>query len=554
MTNRLWLQHYAPGVPANINPDEYPTLVDFLNVCLKKYRNEIAFECMGTKISYEKLDSLSTDFGAYLHMRGLEPGDKIALMMPNLLQYPIALYGSLKAGLVVVNTNPLYTKREMLYQFKDAGVKAVLILENFAHQLESILPQTDIKVVITTSVGERLGLLKGLATDFVIRHFKRMVPKYGIENAVSFNEALELGKKFSITAFDNKPEDVIILQYTGGTTGVSKGAMLTNRNIIANMMQIKAVLGAVLEERKEVALCPLPLYHIFAFTANCLGMMWFGGKNVLVVNPRDISSLLKEFSKNKITLVSGLNTLFNAMMNHSSFKESDFSHLKAVVSGGMALNKDVAERWEDLTGIRITEGYGLTETSPVACVDLMGKSARTGTIGFPVPSTDMKILDDNGNEVPQGVAGEIAIAGPQVMLGYYNKPEETQNVLKDGWLLTGDIGIMDEDGYFRILDRKKDMIIVSGFNVFPNEIEDVLMMHPKVMEAAVIGVEDGKSGEVVKAYIVKKDKSLKEAEILDHCKEFLTGYKIPKHIEFRDSLPKTPIGKILRRELKENNE
>lgn len=551
MTNRPWLRHYAPGVPANIDPDEFPTLIDFFNSCAEKYKSEIAFECMGAKLSYDKLDKLSTAFGSYLQMRGLEPGDKIALMMPNILQYPIALYGALKAGLIVVNTNPLYTQREMLYQFKDAGVKAILILENFAHNLEGILPDTEIKVIITTSIGELLGFAKGLITDFVIRYIKRLVPKYGIENTITFGEAIKLGRRFSIKSFENYPENVILLQYTGGTTGVSKGAMLTNRNMVSNMMQIKAVLGAVLEERKEVALCPLPLYHIFAFTCNCLGMMCFGGKNILVVNPKDINGLLKEFSKNKITLITGVNTLFNAMMNHKSFAQLDFSHLKAVVSGGMALNKDVAERWEALTGVRITEGYGLTETSPVACVDLFGKSAKIGTIGLPVPSTDVKIVDENGIEVPVGIEGEIAIKGPQVMLGYFNKPEETKKVLKDGWLYTGDIGTMDEDGYFRIIDRKKDMIIVSGFNVYPNEVEDVIMLHPKVLEVAVIGVPDINSGEAVKAFIVKKDSSLKETEIIEHCKKYITGYKVPKQIEFREALPKSTVGKILRRELKD---
>lgn len=548
---RPWLVQYPKGIPVNIDENRYSNLVDYFNEVLTQHGDKVAFESMGVGLTFKKLQEYSTHFAAYLHSRGLEPGDKIALMMPNCLQYPIAIIGALKAGLIVVNTNPLYTPREMLYQFDDSEVKAIVILENFAHNLEQIIKNTNIKVTIVTSLGELLGGIKGTVVNFVVKYVKRMVPKYQLQNVVNFQECLYQGQKFTIKPFDNRPNDVIIHQYTGGTTGVSKGAMLTNRNLIANMMQMKAWLEPSLRYGEEIALSPLPMYHIFAFTVNCLALIGLGAKIVLVTNAKDISSVIKEFKKQKITLFTGLNTLFNALMNHSDFKNADFSELRVTVSGGMALQKAIADRWESITGCRISEGYGMTESSPVLTVNILGKEARIGYIGLPVPSTDVKIVDDKGDEVPIGEAGELIAKGPQIMKGYYRKPEETAKTIKDGWLYTGDIGVMEADGYFKIVDRKKDMILVSGFNVYPNEIEDVLVTHPKVLEVAAIGVADEKSGECVKVFIVKRDNSLNEDEVMDFARENLTGYKCPKYIEFRKELPKTNVGKVLRKELRQ---
>ncbi|HRD06003.1 MAG TPA: AMP-binding protein [Saprospiraceae bacterium] len=547
---RVWLSSYPAGVPANIDDSSYQNLVQFFRENLENHGSKIAFENMGKGITYHDLQKMSDAFGAYLQSRGLVAGDKIALMMPNCLQYPIAIIGALKAGLIVVNTNPLYTPREMLYQFNDSDVKAIVILENFAHNLEQILGQTKISIVITTSLGEMLGAVKGAVINLVVRHIKKLVPKYNIANTVCFKDALNGGQKFTLQPLVSAPDDVIIHQYTGGTTGVSKGAMLTNRNMIANMLQMKTWMQTCLTEGNEVALAPLPMYHIFAFTVNCLAMVALGAKTVLVTNAKDIPSVIKEFDKNKITLFSGLNTLFNAMLNHPDFADKDFSQLKVTVAGGMALQKAVAERWEQVTGCRISEGYGMTESSPVLTVNILGKAARLGYIGLPVSSTDIKIVDDNGVEVPLGSPGELIAKGPQIMKGYYNKPDETTKTVKDGWLYTGDIAIMEPDGYFRIVDRKKDMILVSGFNVYPNEIEDVLVTHPKVLEAAAIGIPDEKSGESVKVFIVKRDASLTEEEVLEFARENLTGYKMPRVVEFRKELPKTNVGKILRRELR----
>ncbi|MBK7010946.1 MAG: AMP-binding protein [Saprospiraceae bacterium] len=547
---RVWVSSYPPGVPANIAHNAYQNLVQFFVETLDQHASKIAFESMGKGLSYTDLQKQSNYFAAYLQSRGLVAGDKIALMMPNCLQYPIAIIGALKAGLIVVNTNPLYTPREMQYQFSDSDVKAIVILENFAHNLEQILGHTKISIVITTSLGELLGPVKGTIVNLVVRHVKKMVPKYNIANTVCFKEALKGGQGFTVKPLDSKPDDVIIHQYTGGTTGVSKGAMLTNRNMIANMLQMKTWMETTLSDGNEVALSPLPMYHIFAFTVNCLALTALGAKTVLVTNAKDISSVIKEFEKNKITVFSGLNTLFNAMLNHPDFAGKDFSGLKVTVAGGMALQKAVAERWEGVTGCRISEGYGMTESSPVLTVNILGKNARLGYIGLPVSSTDIKIVDDNGVEVPLGTAGELIAKGPQIMKGYYNKDEETAKTVKDGWLYTGDIAIMEPDGYFKIVDRKKDMILVSGFNVYPNEIEDVLVTHPKILEAAAIGVQDDKSGESVKVFIVKRDPSLTEDEVYAFSRENLTGYKVPKAVEFRTELPKTNVGKILRRELR----
>ncbi len=548
-----WLQIYPAGVPANIDPSQYPLLIDMINESLEKYADQTAFIFMGKSMTFGEVDRLSTQFAAYLQSRGLEPGDRVALMMPNMLQYPIALFGCLRAGLILVNTNPLYTPREMKHQFIDSGAKAIIIAENFAANLQTIIAETEIKTVILTSVGEMLGL-KGLIVNFVVRNIRKMVPKYSLPNTVRFKEALRQGRKFTVKPFQAGPDDTIVLQYTGGTTGVSKGAMLTNRNLIANMMQIRAWLHPVLDANGVVALCPLPLYHIFAFTVNCLAFMSVGGRNILIVNARDIPGLIKEWRTHRPNIVTGVNTLFNALLNNPDFASLDFSNLKAAVGGGMAVQRAVAERWQKVTGCALTEGYGMTESSPVLTVNPVDSSMRLGTIGMPVPSTNLRIADEKGNLLPPGAEnpGEIQAFGPQIMKGYWQRPDATEEVLKDGWLSTGDIGFMHPDGFFQIVDRKKDMILVSGFNVYPNEVEDVLAMHPKVLESAALGVPDEKSGEVVKVFIVKRDPSLTVEEVIAHCRENMTGYKVPKQVEFRTELPKTNVGKILRRALRED--
>ncbi|NNE26238.1 MAG: AMP-binding protein [Saprospiraceae bacterium] len=549
--SRPWLKQYPSGIPANIDPDAYPTVIDYLSDRCKKYSSKKAFSSMGKEITYKQLETMSYNFGAYLHSRGLKPGDRIAIMMPNLLQYPVALFGAIKAGLIVVNTNPLYTAREMEHQFTDSGVKAIVILENFAANLEKILGNTQIDTIILTSIGEMLGA-KGTLVNFAVRNIKRMVPKFNLSNTVSFSEALSQGKKFKIMDFENNPDDVIVHQYTGGTTGVSKGAMLTNRNLVANMLQIRAFITPYLENEEQITvLSPLPLYHIFAFTVNCMAMLDLGALSVLVVNPKDLSTVVKEFKRYKLSGMTGVNTLYNALLNNEEFKNADWSNLRFIAAGGTALQKSVAEEWSKLTGQIISEGYGMTEASPVVTSNPHGKTIL-GTVGIPVPSTDLRIVDDNGNPLPIGQSGEIQVKGPQVMKGYYNKPEETASTITaDGWLNTGDVGVMDENGYLSIVDRKKDMIIVSGFNVYPNEIEDVVSAHPKVLESAAIGIPSEKSGECVKVFVVKKDKSLTKDELILYCRENLTGYKVPKEVEFKDELPKSNVGKILRRMLKE---
>ena len=555
MTKKMdkpWLQNYPPGVPANIAPDQYPRVVDALDECFQKYANLPAFVFMGKTLTFREIDELSRHFGAYLQSRGLEPGDRVALMMPNLMQYPIALFGCLRAGLILVNTNPLYTPREMRHQFVDSGAKAIIIVENFAANLQQVISETQIKTVILTSIGEMLGL-KGAIVNFVVRRVKKMVPKYSLSNTVCFNDAIKQGRKFTLKPLQTGPDDAVALQYTGGTTGVSKGAMLTNRNLVSNMLQIRAWLSPVLSEGSITALCPLPLYHIFAFTVNCLAFMNCGSRNILIVNARDLKALIKDWRKNPPHIVTGLNTLFNALLNHPDFASLDFSELKATVGGGMAVQRAVAERWQQVTGCGITEGWGLTESSPVLTVNPVGANARIGTIGMPVPSTDLRVADEQGNILPAGPenVGELQARGPQIMKGYWQRPDETAKTVKDGWLYTGDMGFMHPDGFFQIVDRKKDMILVSGFNVYPNEIEDVLAMHPKVLESCALGVPDEKSGEVVKVFIVKKDASLTEEEVIAHCRTNLTPYKVPKHIEFRTELPKTNVGKILRRSLRD---
>ena len=554
MNQRPWVKNYPPGIPANIDTTQYISLVDFLNDCFQRYKSLNAFECMGKKLTYAEVDSLSTQFGAYLHSRGMNPGEKIAIMMPNLLQYPIAVFGALKAGLIIVNTNPLYTPREMLFQFEDSQVKGIVILDNFCSNLESIIGKTHINTVIVTSIGELLGGIKGWVTDFVVKKIKRMVPKYHLLNTVNFSHALTEGKKFKLRNFQNGPSDVIVHQYTGGTTGVSKGAMLTNENLVANMLQIRSWMQNYLVEGKEITLSPLPMYHIFAFSVNCLAMFSYGAHTILVTNARDINTVIKEFKQNRISLMTGINTLFNALLNNEAFEKLDFSSLKITVGGGMAIQRVVAEKWKRVTGCPLTEGYGMTESSPLISVNPLDDTGKMGSIGLPVASTDIRIITDSGTMASFGEIGEIQCKGPQVMKGYFNQPTETATTIIDnGWLCTGDIGKMDADGFMYIVDRKKDMILVSGFNVFPNEIEDIVTMHPKVLEAAAIGVADEKSGEVVKLFIVARDKSLTKDEVITYCKTNLTGYKLPKYIEFRDELPKTNVGKILRRALKDEN-
>ena len=550
-TPQPWLSHYPSGIPAKIDADAYPTLISMVEEAMRRFSSRKAFTLMGKSVTYKEVDEMSTNFGAYLQSRGLEPGDRLAIMSPNLLQYPIALFGALKAGLKVVNTNPLYTPREMQHQFTDSDVKGILIAENFAANLEKVLPNTAIKVVITTSIGELLGI-KGKLVNFAVRNVKKMVPKYNLPNAVIFKDALAAGKKYQLQRYPGQPDDVIVHQYTGGTTGVSKGAMLTNRNLVSNTQQVKAWMDPTLGKDENLAiLCPLPLYHIFAFTCNCLVMMMYGAETVLIVNPRDISTIVDAFAKHEINAMTGVNTLFNALANSAEFAKADTSHLKLAFAGGMALQNAVADSFAKATGATVIEGYGMTESSPVATTNPFDGTHRPGTIGLPIPSTLMRVVDEQMQPLATGEVGELQIKGPQVMAGYYNRPDETaKSISSDGWLSTGDMATMDAEGFFKIVDRKKDMVLVSGFNVYPNEVEDVIASHPKVLEVGVIGIPDEKSGEAVKAVVVKKDKSLTEKELDSYCRENLTGYKRPRVYEFRDELPKSNVGKILRKDLR----
>lgn len=552
--SRPWLEQYPSGLPANIDTSKYPTLLSLVQEAMDKYKSDTAFINMDKKVSFAEADKLSSQLAAYLHSRGLKPGDRIAIMMPNLLQSPIAVIAALKAGLIIVNTNPLYTAREMEHQFIDSQVKAIIIADMFAANLQKILDKTEINTIILASIGEMIGGFKGALVDFVVKKVKKMVPKFDLPNTVKFKEALKQGKKFKINPFESGPEDVVFHQYTGGTTGVSKGAMLTNENMVANVLQIKHLMLTVLEENNEYILTPLPLYHIFALTVNLFGMMSLGETNVLVTNARDLPSVIKELKKYPISILTAVNTLFKALLNNKKFRELDFSSLKVAVGGGMAVQDVVANEWKEVTGVALSEGYGLTESSPVAAVNPLDGSARIGTIGLPVSSTYMRIVNEDLEPLAVGEVGEIQIKGPQVMKGYYQKPEETEKVIKDGWLLTGDIGLMQPDGYFQIVDRKKDMILVSGFNVYPNDIEEIVAAHPKVLEVAAIGIASEKSGEVVKIYVSKKDKSLTEKELIQYCRENLTNYKVPKAVEFIKEMPKTNVGKILRRALREMEE
>lgn len=550
--SRIWQKNYPVGVPSEINADEYTSIIEMVEESFKKFASKPAFYCMGKTLTYKDIDIQSRNFAAYLQSKGLKYGDRLAIMMPNLLQYPIAIFGALRAGVVLVNTNPLYTEREMEHQFKDSGATAILIAENYAFNLQNILSKTSIKTVIVTSIGEMLGL-KGYLVNFVVRKLKKLVPAYRIPGAVTMKEALSAGAAASFTKVSTTSGETIAIQYTGGTTGVSKGAMLTNRNLVANMLQVKGMMGNKLAEGAEVILTPLPMYHIYSFTVNCMMVTCIGGLNVLVVNPRDQKALMDDLRSHKFTMMTGVNTLFNALLNNPEFSKLDFSTWKIVSAGAMALQRPVYDRFLEQTGVCISEGYGMTEASPVVSTNPFDGTSRVGTIGLPLPSTDIRIYDVDKNQVVGvGERGEIQVKGPQVMAGYYNRPDETENSIIDGgWLRTGDIGIMDEDGFIQIVDRLKDMILVSGFNVYPNEIEEVLAGHPKILESAAIGVPDAGSGEAVKVFIVKKDASLTVEEVKEFCALNLTGYKKPKHVEFRDELPKTPVGKILRRMLRD---
>ncbi len=547
-----WLTHYPKGVAQEVDFTRYESINDLFDQTVHRFRDRDAFQNMGAAISFEDLDYLSADFASFLqNTAGLKKGDRVAIQMPNVLQYPIVLYGALRAGLVVVNTNPLYTEREMKYQFNDSGAKAIVILANCASHLEKILADTKIETVVVTEVGDMLGFPKSLLVNSVVKYVKKMVPAYNLPKAYTWYEALDLGASQRYRPEKCLHSDIAFLQYTGGTTGVSKGAMLTHRNVVANMMQIREWMLPRLVEGQETAILALPLYHIFSLTVNGLAIFSYGGTNLMVTNPRDIPGFIKTLRNNRFSIFPALNTLYNALMNHEDFKKIDFSQLKISVAGGMALQRAVAERWMNLTKTPLVEGYGLTETSPVASCNPVDGTDKVGTIGLPLPSTDMRLVDDAGKTVTEG-SGEICIKGPQVMKGYWNKPEETeQMMMADGWIRTGDIGVMDESGFFKIVDRKKDMIIVSGFNVYPNEIEEVVATHPKVLEVAAVGVPDPHSTEAVKVFVVAKDPSLTADEILAYCKESLTGYKLPKHVEFRKELPKTNVGKILRRELRD---
>lgn len=549
--DRVWLKRYPSGVPAEINADHYPSLLDIFEQSCAQYPEHTAFINMGKSISYRELDKQSTAFAAYLQTElGLKKGDAVAIMMPNLLQYPIALMGVLRAGCVVVNVNPLYTPRELEHQLNDSKAKTIIIVENFAHTLAAIESKVKLDHIILTKMGDRLGLLKGTVVNLVVKHIKKLVPAYTLSKVISFNSVLEKGTSSRYTNPELKGSDLAFLQYTGGTTGVSKGAMLTHRNMVANLEQVSGCLDKLLEKGAENVVTALPLYHIFALTANFFTFFKYGATNLLITNPRDMKGFVKELSKFHFTIFTGVNTLYNGLLNTPGFAQLNFSGLKASIGGGMAVQRPVAERWQKVTGTRLLEGYGLTECCPLVSVSPYDIDGYNGSIGLPAPSTDIKLVDDDGNEVPAGEPGEMLVKGPQVMLGYLNRPEETAKVLKDDWLYTGDIARMDEEGFFYIVDRKKDMILVSGFNVYPNEIEEVVAMHDKVLEVAAVGVPNESTGEAVKLFIVRKDNSLTEQEVIQHCRQHLTGYKVPKLVEFRTELPKTNVGKILRRELR----
>ena len=553
--DKTWLQSYPPGVPAEIDPDQYRSLVHLLEESFSKYADRKAYVCMDKFLTYGELDAYSKRLAAWLQSRGLAPGARVALMMPNVLQYPIALAAVLRAGYTVVNVNPLYTARELEHQITDSGSEAIIVLENFAHTVQKVMGKTPLRHVVVASMGEMLGGVKGMLVNFVVRNVKKMVPEFSLPNMVTFKEALAQGERMPFKPAELKVDDVAFLQYTGGTTGVSKGATLTHRNVIANVLQTEAWAEPCMKQaagEQVTIVCALPLYHIFALTACAMWGMRMGALNVLIVNPRDIPAFVKELAKYRVNMLPAVNTLYNALANNPDFAHLDFSALRMCNGGGMAVQKPVADKWRELTGVAIVEGYGLSETSPVATCNRADSTEFTGTIGLPVPSTDIAIIDDEGRYMATGEIGEIAIRGPQVMTGYWNRPDETAKVMTaDGFFRSGDVGFMDAGGYVKIVDRKKDMILVSGFNVYPNELEGVIAGHPGVLECAVVGVPDEHSGEAVKVFVVKKDPGLTAEQLMDYCKQQFTGYKRPKYIEFRDELPKTNVGKILRRALRD---
>lgn len=549
---KIWLASYPAGVPEFVNLDEYSSIGQLFEKSCEQYADRIAYINMGKGLTYRELNERSAEFAAYLQQElKLPQGTRIALMMPNCLQYPVAMFGALRAGYVVVNCNPLYTARELEHQLKDSGAEVIVVLENFCHTVQTVIAATPLRHVVVASLGDMLGI-KGMVVNFVVRHIKKMVPAWSIAGAVRFNDALEAGSNQALQPVNVELKHIAFLQYTGGTTGVAKGAMLTHRNIIANLQQACAWINAAVHGRPQLIVTALPLYHIFALTANCLAFMRLGATNLLITNPRDIPGFVKEIGKYPFTAITGVNTLYNALMNHPNFDKLDFSSLDIALGGGMAVQHAVADRWKRITGKALVEAYGLTETSPAVTMNPLDMAEYNGSIGLPIPSTEVSIRDDDGREVAVGEPGELCVRGPQVMAGYYNRPEETAKVMTaDGYLKTGDVAVINAEGFLRIVDRKKDMILVSGFNVYPNEVEDVLAACPGVLECAVVGVQDERSGEAVKAFVVKKDANLTAEQVVRYCRENLTGYKVPHQVEFRDSLPKTNVGKILRRALRD---
>jgi long-chain acyl-CoA synthetase len=549
---KIWLKNYPTGVPEQINPNEYDSLVGILEESCERFGDLPAFTSLGKTITYTEYELLARDFAAWLQSSAeLQRGDRIALMLPNVLQYPIALFGALRAGLIVVNTNPLYTARELEHQLKDSGAKAIVILENFAHVLEEVLHHTDVQHVIVTSVGDCLNWPKSMLVNVVIRHVRKQVKPWNLPSAVWFKDALEGGHYLTFKSAPGGHDDIAFLQYTGGTTGVAKGAMLTHRNMVANVLQSASWIGTNVRLGADTIITALPLYHIFALTANWIVFIKFGARNILIVNPRDFAAFVKELAQYRFSFISGVNTLFNALLNTPGFAEVDFSALRITLGGGMAVQRSVAERWKQVTGNVLTQAWGLTETSPAACINPFAPHDYNGSIGLPIPSTEISIRNDEGKELGIGEVGEICVRGPQVMRGYWNRPDETAQVMLGDWLRTGDIGRIDQDGFVYIEDRKKDMILVSGFNVYPNEVESVVATHPGVLEVAAVAQPDERSGEVVALFVVKKDPNLTEQQVIDHCRTELTGYKVPKHVYFKKELPKTNVGKILRRALRD---
>ncbi|HXT03975.1 MAG TPA: long-chain-fatty-acid--CoA ligase [Casimicrobiaceae bacterium] len=550
--DRIWLEHYPAGVPAEIDVDQYASVREMFEECCRAFARRPAFSCMGRTITFADLDALSSTFGAWLQGIGCTKGTRVALMMPNVLQYPICIFGTLRAGCAVVNVNPLYTPRELEHQLVDSGAEVIVVVENFAQTLQQVVARTKIRRIVVTSIGELLAI-RGRIVDLVLRRVKRAIPEWSLPGAIRFTDAMKQGRKRSLSRIPIGHDDLAFLQYTGGTTGIAKAAMLVHRNLVANMLQARAWLRPVLDEnRREVILTPLPLYHIFSLTANCLVFMSIGGENVMITNPRDIAGFIKEMRRYRFTAMTGVNTLFNALLNHPRLRSVDFASFRLALGGGMAVQEAVARRWKTVTGVPLVEAYGLTETSPAATINPFDGAEYNGSIGLPIPSTDVVLRDDEGNDVPTDQPGEICIRGPQVMAGYWQRPAETAHAMTaDGYFKTGDIGTMDARGYIRIVDRKKDMINVSGFNVYPNEIENVVMMHEGVVECAVVGVPDRKSGEAVKLYVVRRDEQLKAQQLIAHCRAQLAGYKCPREVEFRSELPKSNVGKILRRELRE---